>query len=435
MLYCFLDTNIFQEFQPIKDIKWLEELNVPEVCLVVTSVVVSELDKHKTGSSNRLRKRARRSITFLKTLDRQADNEICPDVTLRFDLFEPKRHTLDEHNLSAQVKDDLLVAKALEFRNSHQTDQVAIVTNDAVVQFKAEGYGLSVPELSENYRLPHEVDPIEKENQELKNQLMKLQQSRPNLRIGFESDNDELVDFSHAAVSLSTEYISELEVKSCVDSKRCDVMNNSNIDQGLFTLPDSIGREMTRTDIYQYRDYVDSWLKHKYALYLRARSFHDVFHKRSVTVALTLQNTGLGTAEGLNIKLNIPSPWSLELESPDEPAYPGEPASQSQWRLTQDSIYLESDIDHSELDFEMTNPANPIITRTIELDEPELKTITFSISRIRPDESLKIKPLYLFPENSECLTENFTIEYEILKDNPGPKQSEKLRVTVNHVDP
>ena len=37
MLYCFLDTNIFLEFRPLKDIPpWCKALNSAEVCLVVT---------------------------------------------------------------------------------------------------------------------------------------------------------------------------------------------------------------------------------------------------------------------------------------------------------------------------------------------------------------------------------------------------------------
>ena len=43
MLYCFLDTNIFIEFKDITEIDWLAELSCSEVCLMVTSVVVSEL--------------------------------------------------------------------------------------------------------------------------------------------------------------------------------------------------------------------------------------------------------------------------------------------------------------------------------------------------------------------------------------------------------
>ena len=434
MLYCILNTNIFLEFRPITEIAWLKELSAADVCLVVTSVVTRELDKHKSGSSNRLRKRARRTLAHLDSLDVKIDSEIRDGVLLRFDLAEPILATLESYNLSSNVSDDLLLAKTIEFRTQHPSSDIAILSDDRTVRFKARGHDLDVPELSGDYRLPHEIDPIEQENRELKNELLKLQNERPNLEIGFETDNRKLVRFSHADVSISAEYISELEVKSDIDRQRSEILRKSEIDESHVGRHASFLRDMTWTDTFEYGDYVESWLARKYAPFLRARSFHDVFHKRSIPVDLTIQNTGLGTAEGLNITLKISGDWRLEFESPDEPAHPGEPAPRDQWRSSQESVYTESLSDLSKLKIKKTNPANPIITRQVELNEPQMKIVRNSISRIRPDESLRLYPLFMFATNSECIPKNFAIEYEILKDNPGPKQMGQLSVVVNAVD-
>ncbi len=430
MLYCFLDTNIFLEFRPLNEIPWCKELNVTEAWLVVTSVVMRELDKHKSSNSRRKSKRAQDALRFLENADVSGNHEICQNVSLRFERPEPNQHTLDANNLSTSVPDDILIAKAIEFAALNQSHTVAVVSGDFGVRLKARGVNLCVPILDE-FRLDPETDPLVKENQELRNELQRLQKSRPNLKIGFESDSGKLVTFLSADVSVSADYITEAEIKSCVDSKRSEILYESNIDQSLFGPHSSVFRSMTKTDTFEYGDYVDSWLTHRFAHFVRAQSFRDVFHNRSVTIALTLHNAGLGTAEGLNITLNIPGPWRLELNLPDEPPFPGEPASQSQWRLSQDSPHLDNMYDLSDLEFEMTNSANVIVTRNMLVNEPDLKAVKYAVSRLRSDESIGLDPFYLFPNSPENVSKLIEIEYELLKSNPGPKQQDTLSVIVN----
>ena len=434
MLYCFLDTNVFLQFDPIEDIDWLKELQTTEVCLVFTSVIIRELDKFKTSNSNRLRKRARGRSSFLRSLGVNACNEIRSHTNVRFELAEPNRQILEDNNLLATVADDVLIAKAIEFAQQNSADEVAIVSDDDAVYFKASSLGIRALSLSEDCRLDPETDPLVKENQELKNELLKLKNDRPNLELGFESNNRKLVTFLHAGVSVCAKQISQDEIASRVEHKRSEILQVSDIEESVYGRTAVLLREMTRTDDFGYGDYVDSWLARKYAPFLRAKSIHDVFHKRTIPIDLTIQNSGIGTAEGLNITLQISGDWRLELESRDEPVYPEEPAPRSQWRFTEESAYSDSVFDVSKLDFQMTNPANPIITRTVEVDEPKLKIVRYSISRVRPDETLKLYPLYLFPTNSECLPKTFTVEYEILKDNPGPKQTGQLSVIVSVID-
>ena len=100
MLYCFLDTNIFLEFRPLDEIPWCKELNAAEVCLVITSVVMRELDKQKSSNRRRKSKRAQAALSFLENADVQAISEVSKNVSLRFVRHEPKQATLEANNLS-----------------------------------------------------------------------------------------------------------------------------------------------------------------------------------------------------------------------------------------------------------------------------------------------------------------------------------------------
>ena len=140
MLYCFLDTNIFLEFRPLKDIPWCKELNTTEISLVVTSVVMRELDKHKSSSNRRKSKRAKDALRFLENADVKDISEISKNVSLCFVRHEPKRATLEANNLSTSVPDDLLIARAIEFASASESHTVAVVSGDFGVRLKARDY-------------------------------------------------------------------------------------------------------------------------------------------------------------------------------------------------------------------------------------------------------------------------------------------------------
>ena len=330
MLYCFLDTNIFEEFKPIQEIKWLNELGTTEVCMVVTSVVVRELDKHKAGNNNRLRKRARNAISFLKRLDRTKDSEIRPDVLLRFDLSEPTRNTLDENNLFSDVNDDLLIAKAIEFSDSHETDQVTILTNDASVQFKAEGYGLGVPELSEDYRLPHEINPLEKENRELRNELLKLRNRQPSLRLGFFGADEKIEGHFRTAIRFEENLKSEDELSQAIEKKRKELKyprRHPNSSTGIYAVDyDILGATQEQVDVY--RDEVREFLAGSYRRYLYQNSLHRVFLISAIKLPLILENSGSVPARGIEIALKttdareVLSGEPAQFDYPTSPVYP-----------------------------------------------------------------------------------------------------------------
>ena len=58
---------------------------------------------------------------------------------------------------------------------------LSLISDDATVRLKARGFSLIVPILSDEYRLEHVSDPLVKENQELRIELLKLRNTQPKL--------------------------------------------------------------------------------------------------------------------------------------------------------------------------------------------------------------------------------------------------------------
>lgn len=308
MLYCFLDTNIFHEFRPITEIHWLKELGAVKVCLVVTSIVVQELDRHKGGHNNRLKKKARKWTAFLENLEVGSDNEISKNVTLRLDLSEPKVDTFNEYNLSASVADDRLLAKAIEFAKLKKAHNVAVVSDDSAVRLKARGHNLNVPLLSEDNRLEHEPDPVMQELNELRIENSRLQNSQPKLQFGIRSSTGKPVNFVHTSNDFSKSLISESELDDLLQTERDKsqyVSKAQPIDDDqlpAFATLATFRKTVTNSQIDEYYRNVDDFLE-RYREYLVDNSLANVFPHRSVRLNLVLMNSGSIPAQNVEIRL------------------------------------------------------------------------------------------------------------------------------------
>ncbi|RYE05509.1 MAG: hypothetical protein EOP44_04550 [Sphingobacteriaceae bacterium] len=64
MTYLFLDTNIFLHYRAFDEIKWQEQFpDIGEYKLIIASVVIDELDKHKQNPNRKLATRAKKILS------------------------------------------------------------------------------------------------------------------------------------------------------------------------------------------------------------------------------------------------------------------------------------------------------------------------------------------------------------------------------------
>src|SRR5579885_114537 len=187
--YIFVDTNLFEQYQPIEDIDWLSLANCTSATIVIAPVVLSELNEHKDrGSRGRLKRKATSALSALRTYSIQSTPLIRPLVDLRFRTKEP---TIDfaGYQLNDSVNDDRLIASAIEFALEGNLDKatVFIATGDLGLELKTKSQNLVAPlPLPEERRLPQEPDDDEKEIQKLTKQLQQLQAAAPDLFLTFQ---------------------------------------------------------------------------------------------------------------------------------------------------------------------------------------------------------------------------------------------------------
>ena len=439
MLYCFLDTNIFLEFKHIKEVNWVKELDSSAVCLVITSVVVRELDKHKTSNRNRLRKRAHKTLTFIESLDTKKDNTIRENVDLRFDLSEPKRATIDHNNLSTDVADDILIAKALEFANQHRDYKVAIVTDDAAVRLKSRGFDIDAKQLSEGCRLPDETDPLEKENRELRNENQRLQNAQPKLHLGFQDSSGKLVNCEYASNDFSKSLVSEVELDDLLQTVRVNLQSFGkeqpiDYDQSSFlaTLPTFL-TTVTKSQMDEYYRNVDKYLE-SYREYLLDNSLAVVFPHRSIELSFVLKNEGSAPAQNVEVRLDSSGCSDILLNVPempqDVPTPPAKPKPRPPLGI--------STIDHGIVPyFGYGTNSNVIESGPLwevwkrETDNSGAAWFNYRIAKLQHHRSRDIQSIYVMVDNDAEFPATVTIEYEITADNMVKILNGSLTVVVN----
>src|SRR5665811_2428307 len=183
--YVFADTNLFEQFSPITDIDWLALANCESATLLVSSVTIRELNRHKDGAANgRLKRKAAAVLSGLKRYSEQgAPAKIRAGVELEFQTQEP-RIDFAAHQLDEQDGDDRLVATALTFAlgKGLTSESVLVATGDFGLQLKLRSQPLvGIIPLPDELRLPDEPDAEERLIRELKEEVRTLRDAVPKL--------------------------------------------------------------------------------------------------------------------------------------------------------------------------------------------------------------------------------------------------------------
>lgn len=439
MLFCFLDTNVIHEFKPITEINWVKEMGTSEVCLVVTSVVVQELDKHKSGNNSRLKKKSRKWTAFLENLDVGNDNEIRENVHLRLDLSEPKDGTFDEYNLSASVADDRLLAKALEFATRNKADKVAVVSDDSAVRLKARGHTLIVPTLSEDNRLEHEPDPVTKELNELRIENQRLQNTQPKLQIGFRDSNGKLVNCLHTSNDFSRSLISEAELDDLIEGK-CENLQSMREDRpiandrlSLFTGSALTAKIVTSSQIEEYNRKLEEYPGHL-RKHLLDKSIANVFPHRSVELNLVLTNDGSIPAQNVEIRLDVEGSTKVLLQVPEAPLYepspPAKPEPRSLFDFDQYNRTVLPFLGHG-IHGNNTDLGPPWEEWARETDSSGAAWFGYGIAKLSHHRSCEIEVIYLMFYKDNDFPKIVTIEYEVTADNMANMLAGHLTVVVS----
>lgn len=303
---CFIDTNLLLHFQTFDEIDWKKILQASQVDLVIAPVVLREINKFKDDRADDWRrKRARMLIPKLRDF-LMSSKQLRKDVVI---LGIAKEPTLDWalFGLDPQISDDRLIATIIEFRNNHLQEDIILVSDDILLQFKAQFHEITTLEpdgLINRYERPsEEMIKIQK----LEFQIQQLTSRSPKLRCGFYNPTkNEISDTILLPVGASWKWESPAElIAQELIKKR----------EGFFRLASEARGHTEDQDI---EDYIDS-----YERYLQdyENTLKKMWLRNSmpcIKVNLAIENYGTAPAKGGQIDLTFPVGSSIVERSYNE---------------------------------------------------------------------------------------------------------------------
>lgn len=179
MLYLFLETNSFIEFQPFESIKWSEVCGNNDFTIVISPIVIREINKHKDNTKGKKRERARKA--------RKRINEIAKGTSpSRFNVEfckDPSRLAFENPLFNKEIADDWLIFSTIEF--SADNDSKIIVTNDTGIYLVAKEFGIRTIEIPEKYLAPSDPTDEVLQIKDLKRRLQEFEESLPHVILSF----------------------------------------------------------------------------------------------------------------------------------------------------------------------------------------------------------------------------------------------------------
>ena len=327
-LYCFVDTNLFIQCRPLKEIDWSLWQAHEEVRLIVSSPVLREIDHLKTKGNDRLGKRARAaSATFREML-----NETCRQVhatSPRVVLSIEPQHMYDsnlEGQLNYQERDDQLLGTVHKFARSNPLEEVRLLTHDTMPLFKARSLNLAADQIPDDWLLPPETTKAEKELAALKAENSRLKLTEPSISLRCLDQSGKVIDkyctsYTWYKPLTSTEVADLMEILKARFPLETEFGSREPADQSApmtaakqFLANDWIFTPATNEEIENYREKAyPQWLKHCEKM---LREHHQVLQQKIQVLEFEFIAKNCGTRPAIDALITIEARGDFQVKPP-----------------------------------------------------------------------------------------------------------------------
>lgn len=180
-MYIVLDTNILLHYKNFEDIPWQEEVGCSNVTIVLTAMVVEEIDDKKDNEKGKIQKRAKAVSCRIADYILNGDRGKYPVkyVESAYASEEERRQNHLDRN-DNQILFDVL-------KSGMDKSCVIVVSLDNAMLIRAKQQGFKIHRLDYKYLLKDEPTKEEKEAQAAIKELVKLKNRQPKPALQFEN--------------------------------------------------------------------------------------------------------------------------------------------------------------------------------------------------------------------------------------------------------
>ena len=297
--YVFIDTSIALHFKRPDQVDWLKLTGADKVVLVAAPIILRELEKQKVShNSQKLRERADNFIKWLDKFMEEPETEVRSNVTWLFLPYEPQIDFRNE-NLSKTVADDHLIASVLDFSRQSELSPIVVVA-DIGLKNKLRYRQIDVLVLTDDLRIPVEPSLLERENEELRKKLARIESRTPKLSIAFEGGVQHQVLHARDPKSYKVKSLEQIKEEYPFKSRSGkrdlspSLSNFHAIEQGIIDKRISTYNQQLREFFSDYQKYFDIFNDWKEEICM--------YH----AVKLVIANDGTAPASNVDVELYFP---------------------------------------------------------------------------------------------------------------------------------
>lgn len=292
MVYLFLDTNSLIEFQPFESINWYEVCGKKDYTIVISPIVIREINKHKDNSRGKKRDRARKAR---KRITEIAKNTVPSRLKVVF-CKDPSKTAFENPQFNKEIADDWLIFSALEY--NAEIDNKLIVTNDTGIYLIAKEFGIKSVEIPEKYLAPSDPTDEEIKIKELQKRITEYEDALPHVTLSFQGGNNSLniskIDAPNFEGRIE-QYAEELRGE--YPYKHKEAQNPYN----LFQMPDLLHSEK---DYENYNALIEPYIENEpYNMVIK--NLADFLNGAVIPLCFELNNEGKTPSGFLGIRLKF----------------------------------------------------------------------------------------------------------------------------------
>lgn len=438
-IVAFLDTNIFLHYQPFDQVNWLNELSSTEVDIAIAPIVIRELDHHKDQHSNsKIRNRARASLKKIESLIRGQDDVNLLEGIGVIHIDEPNLSFAD-YGLRNDVNDDHLIACCIERKLLEYNEKVVLVTSDTGPRIKAHKHKIEFLDLDEGLKLPSSDGEVEKEKKELENRIQKLQNSIPDLQLGFKDGAQHIKFKISEPIEINKRKVEE-KIEELKTEYPKQFPEEPDLPPGLSHQLAQIQRSASMMSSFG-KPSKEEYERYNSELYDYYKSYEDYLYKvfelknkeiRTIKIEVLLFNRGTAPAHDIDVFMYFPDGFILlsedELpESIEPPNPPIEPMSSLEKLNSRSFAPLLSNIhrpNYSNIPISNPNISSVNIKKTNSYD------VEFSVMKLKQHLNAPCDVIYAYFEEREDIN-SFGIDYRINAANIPHEIEGRLNVVIN----
>lgn len=309
-----LDTNILLHYKSFEEIPWQEELGCGEVTIVLTAIVLEEIDNKKDQEKGKIQKRARTVSSRLKDILIAGKPSKYPVV-----FVESAFSTEEEKRCFHLDRNDNQILFDVKQSGLDKVD-VTIVSSDTAMLLRARQFGFKIFQPDDKYLLKEELSNEEKEARAAIKELERVKNRMPEPKLVFDGGVTHIrirrvdaVDIEEELNTRINELFRKWPEKTLEDEQEVILGQVYN----------RVSQEM----ILQYNITRNKFIEQSEKK-IRLEVERDEFERRMKRVSIMLVNSGTASTGKMNVFVEVPSGVKLYEEGSrkkvtyDEPSTP-----------------------------------------------------------------------------------------------------------------